>query len=237
MARCARGRSSVTTRPVPEGDGGVSMVGAMSVNARPSLRRPRTASRAVAALLATAALLAALCPAWALGGGITDKNLGITVPASARVHGTTSTPTATTTPAATAPASPQPGTVAPPTTTPASALPHTTSTPAATVPATTTPATTTPPASATPGAPATSSTTVVGVARKSESHPTHLSALALVLAILGALLILGCIAWAVGRWLALEPRWTVSLMHSLRESSYRASETWAEFSDWARLGR
>jgi hypothetical protein len=46
-----------------------------------------------------------------------------------------------------------------------------------------------------------------------------------------------CIAWAIGRWLALEPRWTVSLMHSLREASYRGSATWAEFADWARLGR
>jgi hypothetical protein len=43
--------------------------------------------------------------------------------------------------------------------------------------------------------------------------------------------------WVVGRWLALEPRWTVSAMHSLREATFHASATWAEFSDWARIGR
>ena len=74
------------------------------------------------------------------------------------------------------------------------------------------------------------------VAHKHKPSATHLSAVALALAILGALLVLGCIAWALGRALALEPRWTISLMHSLREGAYRASETWAEFSDWARLG-
>jgi hypothetical protein len=72
--------------------------------------------------------------------------------------------------------------------------------------------------------------------RKSNSHATRLSTGALALAIFGALLVLGCIVWALGRWLALEPRWTVSLTHSLREASYRASATWAEFSDWARIG-
>jgi hypothetical protein len=76
----------------------------------------------------------------------------------------------------------------------------------------------------------------VGVARKTTS-PTHLSTGALALAILGALLALGCAVWVVGRWMALEPRWTVSAMHSLREATYHASATWAEFSDWARIGR
>jgi hypothetical protein len=74
------------------------------------------------------------------------------------------------------------------------------------------------------------------VAHKSKSSAKGLSAGTLALAILGALLILGCIVWALGRWLALEPRWTISFTHSLREAAYRASETWAEFSDWARLG-
>jgi predicted permease len=75
------------------------------------------------------------------------------------------------------------------------------------------------------------------VASKTKAKSKHLSAGALALAILGALLALGALAWAVARWLALEPRWTVSLMYSLREANYRASATWAEFSDWVRLGR
>jgi hypothetical protein len=57
-----------------------------------------------------------------------------------------------------------------------------------------------------------------------------------VLAILGALLILACVAWAAARSLALEPRWATALMYSLRETTYRASATWAEFADWARIG-
>jgi hypothetical protein len=74
------------------------------------------------------------------------------------------------------------------------------------------------------------------VTRKTVPQSTHLSTGAIALAVLGALLVLGCLVWVLARWLALEPRWTVSLMHSLREASYRASATWAEFSDWARLG-
>lgn len=57
------------------------------------------------------------------------------------------------------------------------------------------------------------------------------------MAILGAVLLLACLAWGIGRWLALEPRWAIAFTHSLREASYRGSATWAEFSDWARLGR
>jgi len=77
---------------------------------------------------------------------------------------------------------------------------------------------------------------VFGAARRTTPKHTRLSTLALALAVLGALLVLGCLIWVLSRWLALEPRWTVSLMHSLREAGYRASATWAEFSDWARLG-
>ncbi len=152
-------------------------------------------------------------------------------PASARVHGTTATTTAQTT------TTPVPATTAPATTTPASgAQPGTvapTTTPTTTVPTTTVPASTTPAVGATT---TTTRSTAVGVVHK-PSHGTHLSTWALALAVLGALLVLGCIVWAVGRWLAVEPRWAVSLMHSLREASYRGSATWAEFSDWARLGR
>jgi hypothetical protein len=74
------------------------------------------------------------------------------------------------------------------------------------------------------------------VGHKTPSKSTRLSAGALVLAILGALLALGAIAWAFARWLALEPRWTVSLTYSMREATSRASATWAEFADWVRLG-
>jgi hypothetical protein len=76
----------------------------------------------------------------------------------------------------------------------------------------------------------------VGGVYRGGQKSTRLSTGALALAVLGALLALGCLMWVLARWLALEPRWTVSLTHSMREASYRASATWAEFSDWARLG-
>lgn len=187
-------------------------------------------------------LLVSAAPASATSTTITtDRALGISIPASARVHGTTSqtTPAAATTtpasstPAATAPTSTtpasgaQPGTVAPSSTSTAGTTPTPTSTPTIQSTATT-------PATSVPGTTVHSSTVVV--ARK-PSKPTHLSTGALLLAILGALLVLACLAWGIGRWLALEPRWTVAFTHSLREASYRGSATWAEFSDWARLGR
>ncbi|MFZ2113584.1 MAG: hypothetical protein WAU77_07645 [Solirubrobacteraceae bacterium] len=200
-----------------------------------SLRQARIAS-----FVAAACALAVLVPASAqAAGATTDKALGITIPASAKIHSApaTTTPATTTTPTTSVPPSTtptsattstsaptgaaQPGTVAPPTTTPAGAATQTAST-----------ATSAPPTSTTP---ATGSTTVI-VAHKQKPSAKRLSAGALALAILGALLVLGCIVWALGRWLALEPRWTISLTHSLREAAYRASETWAEFSDWARLG-
>lgn len=76
----------------------------------------------------------------------------------------------------------------------------------------------------------------MAVGHKTRSKSTRISTGALVLAALGALLVLACIVWGLWRWLALEPRWTASLTYSLREAGSRASATWAEFSDWVRLG-
>jgi hypothetical protein len=59
---------------------------------------------------------------------------------------------------------------------------------------------------------------------------------AIVAAALAALLALACLAWGVARAFALEPRWLVSLRHSMAEAGSRASATWAELADWARLG-
>ena len=209
------------------------MAKAMIVKLSRSPRQGCTVS-IVGAVCALAVLLAASAQA---AGATTDKALGITIPASAKIHSApaTATPATTTTPTTSVPPSTtptsatpstsaptgaaQPGTVAPPTTTPAGAATQTASTPTSAVPTTTTPG----------------SRTVI-VAHKQKPSAKGLSAGALALAILGALLVLGCIVWALARWLALEPRWTISLTHSLREAAYRASETWAEFSDWARLG-
>ncbi len=65
---------------------------------------------------------------------------------------------------------------------------------------------------------------------------THLPGDAVALAAVGALVVLACLAWALARMLAFEPRWTLSLRHALAEAHFRASATWAEFGDWVRLG-
>jgi hypothetical protein len=64
----------------------------------------------------------------------------------------------------------------------------------------------------------------------------HISALAIVIAALGALLVLGCAAWALMRRRAFEPHWWLAMRHSMAEAGYRTSATWAEFTDWLRLG-
>jgi hypothetical protein len=63
-----------------------------------------------------------------------------------------------------------------------------------------------------------------------------LSTAAIVIAVIGGLLALGCLAWAIARAQAFEPHWLLSARHALAEAGFRASSTWAEFSDWIRLG-
>jgi hypothetical protein len=64
----------------------------------------------------------------------------------------------------------------------------------------------------------------------------HLTAGAIVIAVLAALLALACAAWAIARQRAYEPRWWLSLRLALAEAGSRASARWAEFTDWLRLG-
>jgi len=120
---------------------------------------------------------------------------------------------------------------------------------AATVPSATTtyaPAGSSPQPSTTPGAPGTSalpnpSTSVPGqaalpVRTSAGQRGRHLSAGAIVIAALAALLALACLAWALARRRAYEPRWWLSLRHAVAEAGFRASAMWAEFADWLRLG-
>jgi hypothetical protein len=64
----------------------------------------------------------------------------------------------------------------------------------------------------------------------------HISTLAIVIAAIGALLALACAAWGLARRRAVEPHWWLSFQHAIAEARYRASATWAEFTDWARRG-
>jgi hypothetical protein len=116
-------------------------------------------------------------------------------------------------------------------------------TPSATTPAATapgiTPATeapaTAPPATTAPATPAAGGARAVVVTHTSSG--SSLSGAAIVAAVLAGLVALACLAWGLARMLAYEPHWMLSLRHSLAEAGFRASATWAELSDWARLGR
>jgi hypothetical protein len=68
------------------------------------------------------------------------------------------------------------------------------------------------------------------------AHSGGLSTGSIVIAVIAALVALLCLAWALARMLAFEPRWSLSLRHTVAEAGFRAAAIWAEFSDWARLG-
>jgi hypothetical protein len=137
-------------------------------------------------------------------------------PASARVHSAATT-TATTAATATTPSP---------------------SKSATTVPTVTTTSATTIPTSATAaGKPLTSTPANARVGARTHPHSSgHVSTEAVVLAAIAALLLLACAAWAFARSRAYEPHWLLSLRHAMAEAGFRLSATWAEFSDWVRLG-
>jgi hypothetical protein len=68
-------------------------------------------------------------------------------------------------------------------------------------------------------------------------HTTGVSTVAIVIAAAAALLVLACAAWALARRRAFEPQWVHSARHSMAEAGVHVSATWAEFTDWLRLGR
>jgi hypothetical protein len=59
----------------------------------------------------------------------------------------------------------------------------------------------------------------------------------LVLAILLGILALGGLLVGTARWMAWEPAWAVRMRHAAGEAGWRASCTWAEFTDFVRFGR
>jgi hypothetical protein len=76
------------------------------------------------------------------------------------------------------------------------------------------------------------------LASHAQSHGSgHVSTEAIVIAAIAVLLLLACGLWAFARSRAYEPHWLLSLRHAMAEAGYRTSATWAEFTDWARLGR
>jgi len=57
------------------------------------------------------------------------------------------------------------------------------------------------------------------------------------LAVLTGLGLLLGLVWALGRFFALDPPWLAAGRHATAEAGWRASASWAEFTDWVRLGR
>jgi hypothetical protein len=57
------------------------------------------------------------------------------------------------------------------------------------------------------------------------------------LAILGGLFALAGLLVGLARWFAWEPLWFVRVRHATGEAGWRASSTWAEFTDFVRFGR
>jgi len=177
--------------------------------------QPRASSSLGLSLLTILAVSGAIAApgAQAIAGGTSASTPATTptfpVPASAKVPPTT---------AATTPTTPATG---------GTATPPTTYTPQSTPPTGSVPTTTVTPTGGTITTPTS--------ARATKS--SKLSTPAIALAALGALLALLCLAWAIARARAYEPHWARSLRHSLAEGGFRASATWAEFSDWARLGK
>jgi hypothetical protein len=171
----------------------------------------------------------------ALGIGSTPTHTAHTptlpIPASARVNpGAIGASKATTPTKAVAPATTRSTSTAPGLSTPTTSTPATASTP-------TTPTTSVPTAGGAVGNPVTQSTSNVHTPAPARSkHSESLSTAAIAAVILAAVLVLACIAWALARRRAFEPHWLLSLRHAMAEAGFRASATWAEFADWARLG-
>ncbi|MDO8209971.1 hypothetical protein [Conexibacter sp. CPCC 206217] len=135
---------------------------------------------------------------------------------------------ATTTPAGT-PTTPT--TPATPTTTPTTPATTTgTETGAVPPPVATTPSAT-PPAAAAPS----QVTTTPGVqppATKRSTRPLIAGAI-----VLAALLLLALLTWGWARLRGWDPLWAQRARHAWGEAGYRVTTTWAEFTDWLRLGR
>jgi len=59
----------------------------------------------------------------------------------------------------------------------------------------------------------------------------------LAIGVLAALLALGGLVFGAARWTGWEPAWADRARHASAEAGWRASSTWAEFTDFVRFGR
>jgi hypothetical protein len=92
------------------------------------------------------------------------------------------------------------------------------------------------PGTATTGTSANQLRSATGTPQARAHRGGGLSTAAIALAAFAGLLALACAAWGVARLLAYEPHWARSARHAVAEAGFRTSSTWAEFTDWIRLG-
>lgn len=118
-----------------------------------------------------------------------------------------------------------PGTVPRVTTTPPAASQPATPAPAATTPSTPAPAATNP-ATTTPAQPA-----------AAPAGDDRRTALVIALIAIGALLLAALALWGTARSRGWDPGWVARTRHAWGEAGFRTTSTWAEFTDWLRLGR
>ncbi len=118
-------------------------------------------------------------------------------------------------------------TTTPPVTTTPATTPTTETVPAATVPTTTAPAIASP-TSTTPTPPASAAGT---------SHGRDRTVLIVALIAGGALLLAALLLWVWARMRGWDPGWVARMRHAWGEAGFRTTSTWAEFTDWLRLGR
>ena len=77
----------------------------------------------------------------------------------------------------------------------------------------------------------------IGIAARATEPATDAPVPLIALAVLAGLLALATMAVGVARWRAWEPAWAERFRHAAGEAGWRASSTWAEFTDFVRLGR
>jgi cobalamin biosynthesis Mg chelatase CobN len=92
------------------------------------------------------------------------------------------------------------------------------------------------PAATAKPAPAVVDNAVLAAAR-TRSSDAGMPAPLVALAVIGVLMALAALVYALARWWAWEPRWLARARHAGAEAGWRVSGSWAEFVDWVRLGR
>ena len=94
-----------------------------------------------------------------------------------------------------------------------------------------------PPGSAQPAPVAADGAIVNAAARSADPGASEPPAPLIVLAVLGALVLLGLLLWALARFFAWDPGWLAGSRHAVQEAGWRAGGLWDDFTDWLRPGR